>query len=75
MRTCPICGEEAEHGYVVPDRFGIKWIPDDGGVIEKEKKSIKLTSRLTNMNLESYVCRRCNLFFADIPDQTNTKLL
>ena len=74
MRKCPICGNEAEIGWVIPDRLGMKWIPDAGNLIEKTKKSIQLTSNLTNMNLKSYVCRSCHLFFADIPDQKYVRL-
>ena len=58
---CPYCNSEMEKGEINQDRYALKWKSEKKGA-----KSVKLTSMLTQTDVDAYLCRNCNKMIIDV---------
>ena len=74
---CPYCKEKMKQGFIVGDRYSLKWISEEkykGPFSQLLSNGIKLSDSFINNDVEAFCCLICNKIVIDIGNKIHWKL-
>ena len=72
---CPYCDKEAEKGFVLGERMGVRWYPEDSDMWADEERSIILATPggYYGPRAESWYCAECRKVITLVPEIQSRK--
>ena len=67
---CPYCKKEMQKGFILGERFGVRWYPEDSDLWADEERSIILATPggAYGARTESWYCPECRKVITLVPE-------